>query len=41
MKWIPVDHAAFIDDSGGNGAGDNPDDDRPDITSISSPTVDL
>ncbi|MEI8636726.1 Ig-like domain-containing protein [Vibrio coralliilyticus] len=31
--------AAFIDDSG-NGAGDNPDDDRPDITSISSPTVD-
>ncbi|NOI20293.1 hypothetical protein F0223_18895 [Vibrio coralliilyticus] len=31
--------AAFIDDSG-NGAGDNPDDDRPDITAISSPTVD-
>ncbi|WP_143695514.1 Calx-beta domain-containing protein [Vibrio coralliilyticus] len=31
--------AAFIDDSG-NGAGDNPDDDRPDITTISSPTVD-
>ncbi|NOJ24613.1 Ig-like domain-containing protein, partial [Vibrio coralliilyticus] len=31
--------AAFIDDSG-NGAGDNPDDDRPEITSISSPTVD-
>ncbi|WP_019278087.1 Ig-like domain-containing protein, partial [Vibrio coralliilyticus] len=31
--------AAFIDDSG-NGAGDNPDDDRPDITSISSPIVD-
>ncbi|QGM34225.1 Ig-like domain-containing protein [Vibrio sp. THAF191d] len=31
--------AAFIDDSG-NGAGDNPDDDRPGITSISSPTVD-
>ncbi|NOJ25864.1 VWA domain-containing protein, partial [Vibrio coralliilyticus] len=31
--------AAFIDDSG-NGAGDNPDDDRPEITSISSPIVD-
>ncbi|MCG9597400.1 Ig-like domain-containing protein [Vibrio sp. Isolate25] len=31
--------AAFIDDSG-NGAGDNPDDDRPEITTISSPTVD-
>ncbi|MFN3019353.1 hypothetical protein ACK1CN_25795, partial [Vibrio coralliilyticus] len=34
-----VKAAAFIDDSG-NGEGDNPDDDRPEITSISSPTVD-